>query len=178
VWAAGPLGDRIRNLQFIVAHGLHIYGVHSFAVDERLFMFRRRFYRNMRAVDGANDVREPRHWMELQFVVDQWLLVSGKLDVVGSNFGQWIGDSFHGETDRRLRQTTAATNHPLEAARREELEGGEQLRIGRNGVMSACRSLKVVAHKFQQFHHGRARKTHALKELVFRHIVHSQKTIT
>ena len=124
------------------------------------------------AVDGA-DVREPRHWMEWQFVVDQWLLVSGKLDVVGSNFDQWIGYSFHGKTDRRLRQTTAATDHPLEAARREELEGGEQLRIGRNGVMSACRSLK-----FQQFHHGRARKTRALKELVFRHIVHSQKTIT
>ena len=49
------------------------------------------------AVDGANDVREPRHWMEWQFVVDQWLLITGKLDVVGSNFDQWIGDSFHGE---------------------------------------------------------------------------------
>jgi len=62
----------------------------------------------------------------------------------------------------------------LEAARREELEGGEQLRIGRNGLSVAeGRRAQVPT-----VHHGRARKARALKELVFRHIVHSQKTIT
>ena len=99
----GHLVTRFVIFNIIVAHGLHIYRVYPFAVDERLFMFRRRFYRNMRAVDGAYDVREPRHWMEWQFIVD-----TGQWETWCSGEQLWSMNWW--QLPRRDWQT-AATNH-------------------------------------------------------------------